>query len=125
MPKPLLLAAAFAAVISTGGPIGRAAAMPPAAPMAVYRAAPAPTFMDRVCFGCRRKIAWAPREYWQWDHRPVWDDPWAVLRPNFWGSPEPYLVPADIWACKWHLPSRRDWRHRRHCGVWHKALRTK
>lgn len=69
---------------------------------------------------------WAPREYWQWDHRPIWDDPWAVLRPNFWGSPEPHLVPADIWACKWHLPSWRDWRwHRRQCGAWRKAWRAR
>ena len=70
-----------------------------------------------------RPLTWAPRQYWQWDHRPVWDDPWAVLRPNFWGSAEPHLVPADIWACKWHLPSdqpwARDWRWRRRlCPAW-------
>jgi hypothetical protein len=56
---------------------------------------------------------WPHRQYWQWDHRPIWDDPWLVLEPNFWGSPEPHLVPADIWARKWHPP--HDWRsHRRH-----------
>jgi hypothetical protein len=62
---------------------------------------------------------WSPRTYWQWDERPIWDDPWTVLRPNFWGSPEPYLMPADIWACEWHLPGVRYWRwHRRHCRSW-------
>jgi hypothetical protein len=66
---------------------------------------------------------WPWREYWQWDHRPIWDDPWVVLRPNFWGSPEPHLVPADIWACKWHLPSPRKWQWHRRCGVWVKARR--
>ena len=55
---------------------------------------------------------WPHRQYWQWDHRPIWDDPWLVLKPNFFGSPEPHLVPADIWARKWHLPWRHDWRSR-------------
>jgi hypothetical protein len=70
----------------------------------------------------RRQFAreWAPREFWQWDHRPIWDDPWTVLRPTIWGSPEPYVVPADIWACKWHLPPAHPWRwHRRRCRAWH------
>jgi hypothetical protein len=59
---------------------------------------------------------WPHRQYWQWDHRPIWDDPWLVLEPNFWGSPQPHLVPADIWARKWHppwlhgRPQRRHWR---------------
>jgi hypothetical protein len=76
--------------------------------------------LQPVPVGCRCDAAWAPRQYWQWDHRPVWDDPWRVLRPNFWGSPEPHLVPADIWACKWHLPQAhaRHW-HRRECPAWH------
>ncbi len=47
---------------------------------------------------------WPHRHYWQWDHRPIWDDPWLILKPNFFGSPEPHLVPADIWARKWHPP---------------------
>lgn len=59
------------------------------------------------------KSEWPSREYWRWDHRPTWDDPWVVLRPTIWGSPEPYLVPANIWARKWHLPRRHRW-HRRH-----------
>jgi hypothetical protein len=86
---------------------------PPAAARNAERLQPVPV-------GCRCNQAWAPRQYWQWDHRPIWDDPWRVLRPNFWGSPEPHLVPADIWACKWHLPSARAWHwHRRQCPVWH------
>jgi hypothetical protein len=36
----------------------------------------------------------------------------AVLRPNFWGSPEPYFVPADQWAHEWHPPWVRHWRPR-------------
>lgn len=62
---------------------------------------------------------WPHRQYWQWGDRPIWDDPWVVLRPNFWGSPEPHVVPADIWACKWHLPSARPSRwQRRQCPEW-------
>ena len=52
------------------------------------------------------------RHYWRWDHRPVWDDPWEVLEPTIWGSPEPHYVPADIWARKWHPAHRRHWAHR-------------
>jgi hypothetical protein len=93
-----------------------------AAAMTFFLPAPAARNDERlqpVPVGCRCDAAWAPRQYWQWDHRPVWDDPWRVLRPNFWGSPEPHLVPADIWACKWHLPNRSwRWRHRQ-CPVWH------
>lgn len=79
---------------------------------------------DCKCADCRCTQAWGPRHYWQWDHRPIWDDPWLVLRPTIWGSPEPHLVPAEIWACKWHLPSAhswpRPWRwHRRQCPTWH------
>jgi hypothetical protein len=63
--------------------------------------------------GCARE--WPHRQYWQWDHRPIWDDPWAVLKPNFFGSPQAHLVPADIWARKWHPPWLHYWRpHRRH-----------
>jgi hypothetical protein len=72
--------------------------------------------LQTVGFDCRCVRAWGPRHYWQWDHRPVWDNPWQVLRPTIWGSPEPHLVPAGIWACKWHMPSARYWRrHRRQC----------
>lgn len=80
--------------------------------------------LQTVGFDCSRCVrAWGPRQYWQWDHRPVWDDPWAVLRPTIWGSPEPHLVPAGIWTCKWHLPSARPWRlswrwHHRQCRAW-------
>ncbi|MGH7248020.1 MAG: hypothetical protein ACREH9_07945 [Pseudomonadota bacterium] len=61
-----------------------------------------------IHFARQRAEQWAPREYWQWDNRPIWDHPWEVLRPNFWGSPEPYLVPADVWVRKWHLPRVRS-----------------
>jgi hypothetical protein len=63
---------------------------------------------------CHCAREWAHREYWQWDHRPIWDDPSLVLKPNFWGSPAPHLVPADIWARKWHLPWLHHRLHRRH-----------
>lgn len=64
---------------------------------------------------CECARDWPHRMYWQWDHRPIWDDPWLVLKPNFWGSPEPHLVPADIWAHKWHPPWLHYWRlHHRH-----------
>ena len=72
--------------------------------------------VSRVAYRhCRCSAEWAHREYWQRDHRPIWDDPWPVLKPNFFGSPEPHLVPADIWARKWHPPwphySRLHHRH--------------
>jgi hypothetical protein len=75
------------------------------------RAAELPASRGKLACRCERN--WAPREYWRWDHRPIWDDPWAVLKPNFWGSPEPHLVPANIWVRKWRL--RWPWRHRH----WH------
>jgi hypothetical protein len=67
---------------------------------------------DFVCdWKCARR--WPPRQYWQWDRRPIWDDPWTVLQPTIWGSPEPYVVPADSWARGWHPPWIR-YRHARH-----------
>jgi hypothetical protein len=63
---------------------------------------------------CNCSGEWAHRQYWQWDHRPIWDDPWLVLKPNFWGSPLPHLVPANVWARKWHLPWLHRWRGHRH-----------
>lgn len=79
--------------------------------------------LQQIHFTCRCARDWPRRQYWQWDHHPIWDDPWRVLKPNFWGSPEPHLVPADIWACKWHLPSARPWTrsrrwHARRCRTW-------
>ncbi len=59
---------------------------------------------------CECARDWPHRRYWQWDHRPIWDDPWVVLKPNFWGSPEPHLVPANVWARKWHPPRLHHWR---------------
>jgi hypothetical protein len=69
---------------------------------------------QKIHYACRCGREWPAREYWRWDHRPIWDDPWQVLRPTIWGSPEPHVVPADIWARKWHLPARSwRWHHRR------------
>jgi hypothetical protein len=111
----LLLALCF------GSAAERAAAMTLSSPAAVGWTG------NRFLPARYRALTWAPRQFWQWDHRPVRDDPWAVLRPNFWGSAEPHLVPADIWACKWHLPTdqswsrswARDWRWRRRlCPAW-------
>jgi hypothetical protein len=63
---------------------------------------------------CNCSREWPHRQYWQWDHRPIWDDPWLVLKPNFWGSPLPHLVPANVWARKWHPPWLHRWRAHRH-----------
>jgi hypothetical protein len=72
---------------------------------------PAPRHAHWRC-ACSRE--WAPRRYWQWDHRPIWDDPWLVLKPNFWGSPLPHLLPANIWAREWHPPWLHRWRAHHH-----------
>jgi len=107
---PLLLATAIMASLFTASPMAHVEAMP-FAPLA----APSPgsgTLLTHVWCRCDR--TWARRQYWRWDHRPIWDDPWTVLRPTIWGSPEPYLVPADIWARKWHLPRHHAWGWRRH-----------
>ena len=42
----------------------------------------------------------------------VWDDPWMVLQPNFWGSAEPHFVPADsMGATSGTRPWIGYWRH--------------
>jgi hypothetical protein len=121
MRRAMLAAFAIAAVFLATAGANRAAAMMPA-PLSERTPAAWNTGRVRVVdFACDRRCTrqFPPRQYWQWDDRPIWDDPWAVLKPNFWGSPEPHLVPADIWACEWHLPptqSRR--RHRRQCPTW-------
>lgn len=103
---------------------GMAADSAAAAAMPVMPALSVPTIRDggalrQIHFTCRCARDWPHREYWQWDNHPIWDDPRLVLKPNFWGSPEPHLVPAGIWACKWHLPSTRHWRwHPRRCRTW-------
>lgn len=108
-----LLATALLAVSLAGASMNEAAAMPIAAWTGRTHTSAADTFAQKIRFDCRCERNWGPREYWRWDHRPIWVDPWAVLKPNFWGSPEPHLVPADVWARKWRL--RWPWRHRH----WH------
>jgi hypothetical protein len=103
------LTAAFLGAAATAN---RAAAMT-AAPL--YEIAPPAqdaSSVQIVHFICDWKCArrWPPRQYWQWDQRPVWDDPWTVLQPNIMGSPEPRFVPADRWAHEWHPPWMR-YRH--------------
>lgn len=94
----LALVVAFSAIV----PAERAVAAGYAVRHAAYR-------------HCECARDWPHRQYWQWDHRPIWDDPWLTLKPNFFGSPEPHLVPADIWVRKWHPPWLQHWRsHRRH-----------
>jgi hypothetical protein len=111
--------AVIAAAVAAGLTASRALAITPASPGELAAAAWTGGHAQNIGFDCRCERNWGPREYWRWDHRPIWDDPWRVLKPNFWGSPEPHLVPADIWACKWHLPSARLWRrHRRQCPAW-------
>ena len=121
MHRAVLAAFAMAAALSAVEPANRAAAMAAGAwsePSLVKLNANGVQIVDAGCdWRCARKFP--PRHYWQWDDRPIWDDPWAVLEPNFWGSPEPHLVPADIWACEWHLPATQSWRrHRRQCPAW-------
>jgi len=108
----LALAAIALMLLTAAGP---AAAMTMAARSDLSAGAGGPR-MQTIHFVCKCNRAWPRRLYWQWDSRPIWDDPWTVLQPNFWGSPEPDLVPADVWARKWHPPWIRRWRwhHRRH-----------
>jgi hypothetical protein len=94
---------ALSVALWAAGPTGYAVAAEYGAPAA------APLKHSWRC-NCVRD--WPHRQYWQWDHRPIWDDPWLVLKPNFFGSPEPHLVPADIWARKWHPPWLQRWHHR-------------
>jgi hypothetical protein len=93
------IAVAFAAVLLTGVCSHPAAAMGPAVPAAFAPPAGVYSAPVRTIHYAR---PWHQRRYWRWDHRPVWDDPWEVLRPTIWGSPEPHLVPADVWVRKWH-----------------------
>ena len=111
MRSRIVAIAAVAAAVSVGVSANRAAAFPPASPAKLAMAAWNGRGAQNI--DCRCARTWGAREYWRWDHRPIWDDPWQVLKPNFWGSPEPHVVPADVWARKWRL--RRPWRHRH----WH------
>jgi len=108
MLKTAIAAVVFAAVLLIGVWSRPASAMGPAAPAALAAAggysAPVLTIHD-----ARR---WHQRHYWRWDHRPVWDDPWEVLRPTIWGSPEPHYVPANVWARKWHPAHGHYWAKR-------------
>lgn len=113
MAARLLLMTALVAALSAGTSTLGAAAMPIAAPTNPAAATAPDAFVHTIGWSCRCVRNWGPREYWRWDHRPIWDDPWAVLKPNFFGSPEPHLVPAEIWARKWRL--RRPWQYRH----WH------
>jgi hypothetical protein len=112
--RAILVAFAVGALGLTIVPADRAAAMTVAARSELASATPIAARVHTAHFTCDSRCArrWPPRQYWQWDQRPVWDDPWMVLRPNFWGSPEPYFVPADQWAHEWHPPWIRHWRPR-------------
>ena len=100
MRRAVLAASIVLLALGVDGSAEYTAAMPHSSPVAALTGGR----MQPVRYDCRCARAFAPRHYWQWDSRPIWDDPRTVLRPNFWGSPEPHLVPADIWGCKWHLP---------------------
>jgi hypothetical protein len=114
MDKIVIAGAMLASALVVGTATG-AAAMPAAPRMALPPAAADSVLMQKIHYTCRCARQWPHRQYWQWDDRPIWDDPWRVLKPNFWGSPEPHLVPAEIWARQWHLPREHYWRwhHRR------------
>ncbi len=110
MHKIVIAGAVLALALAVGAATNRAAAIPIAPRMDVRPAAGDVGSVQKIHDACRCARQWPHREYWQWDSRPIWDDPWRVLKPNFWGSPEPHLVPADIWARKWHLPRVHYWR---------------
>jgi hypothetical protein len=111
MDRAILTAFAIAALLPVVAPANRAMAITPER-MATAQEARSIRLVDFVCDRrCARR--WPPRQYWQWDQRPIWDDPWTTLQPTIWGSPEPYLVPADRWAHEWHPPWIRHW-HSRH-----------
>jgi hypothetical protein len=105
---------AVAALLAVMAPANQAVAMTPATPSGLSAATQDAHDVRTVDFVCNWKCArrWPPRQYWHWDQRPAWDDPWTVLRPTIWGSPEPYVVPADHWAHEWHPPGSHHW-HRR------------
>jgi len=114
MDRAILRAFAIAALLPVLAPVNRAAAMAPAMPSERTTAAKDARSLRTVDFICDWKCArrWPQQQYWQWDQRPIWDDPGTVLRPNILGSPEPYLEPADRWAHQWHPPWIRYWRTR-------------
>ncbi|MGH6675928.1 MAG: hypothetical protein ACRECE_06855, partial [Xanthobacteraceae bacterium] len=106
--RNIAIAGAVLAFAFAFGTVQRADAFP-SAPAAQAIAMRDASPLQKVHDTCRCSRSRPARQYWRWDHRPIWDDPWQVLRPTIWGSPEPYLVPADIWARKWHLPQRHVW----------------
>lgn len=106
--KVAIAAVAFTAALVTGAWSPPAAAMGPAAPGALAAAGSYGQPVLRI-YDIKR---WRQRHYWRWDHRPVWDDPWEVLRPTIWGSPEPHFVPADVWARKWRPAYFHHWPRR-------------
>jgi len=108
MRRSVVASAMLAAALAVGV-THHAAAIPLAPWSALAPGSGVSEFVRMIHWRCACKRDWPRRRYWRWDSRPTWDDPWAVLRPNFWGSPEPRLVPADIWARKWHPPWVRHW----------------
>ena len=106
MARTTIAAGLFSAALLLGVAPDRANAMGPAAPAAL-----AAGYRDPVQAIHYEKRPLGRRHYWRWDHRPVWDDPWEVLEPTIWGSPEPHYVPADIWARKWHPAHWHHWAH--------------
>jgi hypothetical protein len=109
MPKAAIAAAAFAAAVLIGVWSRPAAAIGPAAPAALAAAGRYSAPVRTIHYARR---PWRQRRYWRWDGRPVWDDPWEVLRPTIWGSAEPHFVPADVWARKWHPAHIHHWTRR-------------
>ena len=108
MHRASLTAFALAALLPVMAPANRAEAMTMAAPPERAAAADARS-LRTVDFVCDWKCGRRWRQYWQWDQRPVWDDPWTLLHPNIMGSPEPYVMRADRWAHQWHPPWIRYW----------------
>jgi hypothetical protein len=114
MHRAILMAFALGGLILATAPANRAVAMTVAPLSEPAPVNPTAADIHMARFNCDPRCVrrWPPRQYRQWDQRPAWDDPWSVLQPNFWGSPEPYYVPTDQWAREWRPPWVRDWRPR-------------
>ena len=111
MHRAIVMAIAVGVLVLAIAPASRAVAMAPTAPSELAPASPNAIRLHAAHVSCDPRCArrWPPRQYWQRDQRSVWDDPWTVLQPNFWGSPEPYFVPTDQWAHEWRPPWIRHW----------------
>src|SRR5580698_3181125 len=95
MRKAALVPAAVATLLLAAASASQAQAMPLAPASAFAPAAGNTSLLDAVRY-CRCERLWPHRQYWHWGHHPLPDDQWE-LPFGFWDTPEPPLVPADVW----------------------------